>query len=199
MRFCSRLFLSALLLTSLTAAAFAQKRMCAKPPPSPFKHDGQIVTSFDSRAGGMRTTLEHPRPAGHGTEIYYLAASFMLQDPRHPSAPTLDLVFVSALPTARLRAGQATSFVLDGQTRPVSRNVNYKSQSDGSGGTLDSVRITLPYADAAAIANAHRVVARIGGAEIELTNNHLEALREMVSQLAPSPGRWQTADAMSAK
>jgi hypothetical protein len=199
MRFCSRLFFSALLLTSLTAAAYPQKRMCAKPPPSPFKHEGQIVTSFDGRAGGMRTTLEHPRPVGRGTDIYYLAASFMLQDPRRPSTPTLDLVLVSASPTARLRAGQDPSFALDGQSRPLSRNVSYKSQPDGSGGTLDSVRITLSYADASAIANARKVVARVGGAEIELTNNHLEALREMVSQLAPSPGRWQTADAMSAK
>ncbi|MBC7931772.1 MAG: hypothetical protein H7Z38_14530 [Rubrivivax sp.] len=184
---------------SLTAVGFAQKRMCAKPPPSPFKHDGQIVTSFDSRAGGMRTKLEHPRPVGRGADLFYLAASFMLQDPRRPSTPTLDLVLVSASPTARLRAGQDTSFVLDGQPRPVSRNVSYKSQSDGSGGTLDSVRITLSHADASAISSARKAVARVGGAEIELTKNHLEALREMVSQLAPAPGRWQTADAMSVR
>ncbi|HYH87038.1 MAG TPA: hypothetical protein VEX60_16405 [Pyrinomonadaceae bacterium] len=199
MRFSSRLFISVLLLISLAAAAAAQKRMCAKPPPSPFKHNGEIVTSFDSRAGGMRTVLEHPRPVGRGTDLYYLAASFMLQDPRRPSAPTLDLVLVSASPTARLRAGQEPSFVLDGQPRMVSRNVSYKSQPDGSGGALDSVRITLSHADASAIANARKVVARVGGAEIEMTNNHLEALREMVSQLAPSPGRWQTADATSAR
>jgi len=199
MRFCSRLFFSVLLLISLTAAGFAQKRMCAKPPPSPFKHSGQIVTSFDSRAGGMRTKLEHPRPMGRGTDLYYMAASFMLQDPRRPSVPTLDLVLVSASPTARLRAGKDPSFVLDGQPRPVNRNISYKSQSDGSGGTLDSLRITLSYADASAIANARKAVARLGGAEIELTGNHLEALREMVSQLAPSPGRWQTADAISTR
>jgi hypothetical protein len=199
MRFYSRLFFLALLLTSLTAVGFAQKRMCAKPPPSPFKHDGEIVTSFDSRAGGMRTVLEHPRPVGRGTDLYYLGASFMLQDPRRPSAPTLDLVLVSASPTAKLRAGQDPSFILDGQPRSISRNVSYKSQSDRSGGTLDSVRITLSYAEASAIANARKAVVRVGGAEIELTNNHLEALREIVSQLAPSPGRWQTADAMSAR
>ena len=199
MRFCSRLFLSVLLVSSLTAAAFAQKRMCAKPPPSPFKHDGQIVTSFDSRAGGMRTALEHPRPVGKGTDLFYLGASFMLQDPRRPSTPTLDLVLVSASPTAKLRAGQDSALLLDGQSHPLSRNVSYRSLSDGNGGTLDSVRITLSYSDASAIASARKVVARVGGAEIELTNNHLEALREMVSQLAPTSGRWQTADALSAK
>lgn len=199
MRFCSRLLFSVLLLTSLSAAAFAQKRMCPKPPPSPYKHDGQIVTSFDSRAGGMRTTLEHPRPVGHGTELFYLAASFMFQDPRKPSTPTLDLIFVSASPIAKLHAGQDPSLVLDGQTREVSRNVSYRSQSDGIGGTLDSAKITLSFADASAITRAHNVIVRVGGVEIALTNNHIEALREIVSQLAPSPTRWQTAEATSLK
>jgi hypothetical protein len=194
MRLSSRLLFSVILLASLSSAAYPQKRMCPKPPPSPFKHDGQIVTSFDSRAGGMRTTLEHPRPVGSGVEQFYLAATFMNQDPRRPAAPTLDIVFYSATPAAHLRAGQDFVFVLDGETHAFSRNVSYKSQSDG-----DSARITLSYADASALTHAHKVVARVGGTEIELTNNHLEALREMLSQLAPSPTRWQTANATSAR
>src|ERR1043166_8973701 len=106
MRPTSRLLISLFsLLTLLTAAGFAQKRMCPKPPPSPFKHDGQIVTSYDSRSGGMRTTLQHPRPLGAGAEVYYLAATFMHQDPRRPAAPTLDLILVSASPAASLRQG----------------------------------------------------------------------------------------------
>jgi hypothetical protein len=197
MRPTSRLLLSFVsLLTLLTAAAYAQKRMCPKPPPSPFKHEGQIVTSFDSRAGGMRTTLQHPRPLGSGAEVYYLAATFMHQDPRRPAAPTLDLVLVSASPAAGLRAGQQLAFVLDGQPRSFRQNVSYMSRPAADGTTLESARITLSYADASAITRARRVVARVGGAEVALTNNHLEALREMVSLMAPSPSRWQT-DALS--
>jgi hypothetical protein len=199
MRLRSRLFFVALLFALLTSAAFAQKRMCPKPPPSPFKHDGQIVTSFDGRSGGMRTTLEHPRALGKGAELFYLAATFMHQDPRRPGAPTLDLILVSATPAARLRAGAAPVFVLDGQPRYMNQNVSYRSQSDNRGETLDSARITLSYADAAALTHARTVVARIGGVEVELTNNHLEALREMVSLMAPSPSRWQTADAQGAR
>ena len=190
MRLRSRLFFVTLLFALLTSAAFAQKRMCPKPPPSPFKHDGQIVTSFDGRAGGMRTTLEHPRTLGKGTDLFYLAATFMHQDPRRPGAPTLDLILVSATPAARLRAGAAPVFVLDGQPRYMNQNVSYRSQSDNRGETL---------ADAAALTHARTVVARIGGVEVELTNNHLEALREMVSLMAPSPSRWQTADAQGAR
>jgi hypothetical protein len=172
---------------------FSQKRFCPTPPPSPFKHDGQIVTKFDGRAGGMRTILQHPRPIGSGADVYYLAASFTHQDPRRPSTPALDLLLVSGSPLAHLRSGQQVTFVLDGQARAVNQSVSYASRPDGSGGTLDSANIRLSYADASAITHARRVVARVGGAQVELTNNHLEALREMLSLLAPSSGRWQTA------
>ena len=195
MRFSSRLVLCALLVALSAASAFSQKRFCPTPPPSPFKHDGEIVTKFDGRAGGMRTTLQHPRPLSGVAGVFYLGASFMHQDPRRPSTPVLDLFLVSGSPLSHLRAGQDVVFVLDGQARVFNQNVSYASRPDG----FDSAKITLSYADAAAITHARRVVARVGGAEVELTNNHLEALREMVSLLAPSPGRWQTAGAESAR
>ena len=169
------------------------------PPPSPFHHDGQIVTSFDGRAGGMRTTLEHPTPVGKGVETFYLAATFMHQDPRRAGAPSLDLILVSANPAARLQGGQDLVLILDGQPHSFSRSVSYKSQPDGNGGAQDSARMTLAYADAAALTRARTVVAKIGGVEVALTNNHLEALRELVSLMAPSPSRWQTADASDAR
>lgn len=193
MRPCSRLLLCAMLVALAAPLTFSQKRFCPTPPPSPFKHDGQIVTKFDGRAGGMRTILQHPRPVGSGAEVYYLAASFTHQDPRRPSTPALDLMLVSGSPLAHLRAGQQVTFVLDGQARAVNQSVSYASRPDGAGGTLDSASIKLSYADASAITHARRVVARVGGAEVELTNNHLEALREMLSLLSPSSGRWQTA------
>ncbi|HEX8351979.1 MAG TPA: hypothetical protein VF611_03585 [Pyrinomonadaceae bacterium] len=191
MRSTSRLLLSALLLTTLSATAFPQKRMCPKPPPSPFKHDGEIVTSFDSRAGGMRTTLEHPRTIGKGADAYHLAASFMHQNTKRPGTPTLELVIYTASPASRLQAGQELVLVLDGRPRPFSRNASHRAQPGGG----KAVRLSLSYADASALAHARKVAAQFGGGEVELSNNHLEALREMVSLLAPSPGRWQTADA----
>ena len=109
MRSVSRLALSAALLTLLAATAFPQKRFCPKPPPSPFKHDGEIVTTFDSRAGGMRTTLEHPRALGRGADLYYLAASFMHQNAKRPGTPTLDLVIYSASPAADRQAARQIS------------------------------------------------------------------------------------------
>jgi len=194
MRSCSRLLFILILLSLPTCAALAQKRMCPKPPPSPFHHDGQIVTSFDGRAGGMRTTLEHPTPVGRGVETFYLAATFMHQDSRRAGVPSLDLILVSANPSARLQGGQDLVLILDGHPHVFSRSVSYKSRQDGNG-VQDSARMTLAYADAAALTHARTVVARVGGVEVALTNNHLEALRELVSLMAPSPSHWQTADA----
>jgi hypothetical protein len=193
MRPVSRLLLSTLLLTTSAATAFPQKRLCPKPPPSPFKHDGEIVTRFDSRAGGMRTTLEHQRALRSGLEAYYLAASFMHQSAKRPGTPTLELVIYSASPASRLRAGQELVLVLDGQPRPFTRAASYRSRP----GEGNAVRLSLSYADASALARARRAAARFGGGEIELTNNHLEALRELLSLLAPSTGRWQTANALA--
>lgn len=195
MRTSSRLLFSAVILSVLTTPAFAQKRMCPKPPPSPFHHDGHIVTGFDGRAGGMRTTLQHPRALVAGSETFYLAASFTYQ---RVSTPVLDLYLYegTAKPgatLASLRAGQPFVLLLDGQPHDLNRSVSYRSQQAG-GRTVDAAQITLSYADASAITHARSVVARVGGVEIALTNNHLEALREMVSLMAPSPDRWQTAD-----
>jgi hypothetical protein len=193
MRPTSRLLLFAALLTLLAAtSAFPQKRFCPKPPPSPFKHDGEIVTSFDSRAGGMRTTLQHPRPLGGGANLYYMAASFMHQNASRPGTPSLDLVIYTAAPGAQL-AGQSLALILDGRPLALTTRASYRSQP----GAGDAVRLTLSYAEASALTHARRVEAQLGGAGIELTNNHLEALREMLSIMAPSPARWQTADALA--
>ncbi|HEX8291128.1 MAG TPA: hypothetical protein VF570_05205 [Pyrinomonadaceae bacterium] len=191
MRQVSRLLLSAALLTLLAAPAFPQKRLCAKPPPSPYRHDGEIVTAFDSRAGGMRTTLQHPRAIGSGTELYHLAASFMHQSTKRPGTPALELVLYSNAPAATPQG--SVSLVLDGQARPFTQNASFRSQPGGG----NAVRLTLSYADLSALTGARNASVRLGGAQLQLTPNHLESLREMLGLLAPSPGRWQTANAQA--
>jgi hypothetical protein len=192
MRQVSRLILSAALLTLLAATAFPQKRLCPKPPPSPFKHDGEIVTSFDSRAGGMRTTLQHPRAITSGTELYYLAASFMHQNTKRPGTPALELVLYTTVPPAQPSSAGSVSVVLDGQARTFAQNAGFRSQPGGG----RAVRLTLSYADLAALTQSRNASVQLAGSRLQLTHNHLESLREMLSLLAPSPARWQTADAV---
>ena len=193
MRHISRLLLSAALLTLFAATAFPQKRLCPKPPPSPYKHDGEIVTSFDSRGGGMRTSLQHPRAIANGTEVYYLAASFMHQSTKRPGTPALELVLYTTVPSAQPHNVGGVSLVLDGQARPFAQNASFRSQPGGG----NAVRLTLSYADLSALTHARNASVQLGSTQLQLTNNHLEALRELQSLLAPSPGRWQTADAMA--
>jgi hypothetical protein len=187
MRFSSRLFLSVILLAALATSALAQKKtLCPKPPPSPYKHNGRIVTSIER--AGARTTLEHPHALGGGAAAIRWGASFIHVDPRRAVSPTLELVLFSPAPGVRLDAG-GLAFVYDGQPLNVGRNVSVRSQ-----GGVQAALVALPYADVIKLTQARRVSARVGGAEYEFTHNHLEALRELVSQMAPSPGRW-TADA----
>jgi len=184
MRPSSRLILSAILLSALAPAAFAQKTLCPKPPPSPFKHNGRIATSLER--AGARTTLEHPRALGGGAGALYMGASFLHTDPRRAVSPTLELVLYSASPAARLDAGRGLAFVYDGQPLALGRNVSFRSYEGAQ-----AVRVSLSYADVSKLTRARKVSARLGGAEYEFTHNHLEALRELVSQMAPPPGRWR--------
>jgi hypothetical protein len=187
MRPCSRLILSAILLTACVPAALAQKKtLCPKPPPSPYKHSGRIATSLER--AGARTTLQHPHALGSGPTALHWGASFVHVDPRRPASPVLELVLFSTTPGARLDSG-GLAFAYDGQPLAVGRNVSFRSQ-DG----IQAARVTLAYADVLKLTQARKVSARVGGSEYEFTNNHLEALREIASQMAPSPGRW-TADA----
>lgn len=191
MTFIPRLFLCALFFCACSFPVVAQKRFCPVPPPSPFKHSGQIVTSFDSSANKMRTTLEHPRSLGRGADALYLSATFLHQDPRYPTPPTMDVIVISTSAVPKYRDSHSLVFFCDGRALPLQRLARYQSQSNGQGIIYEATRITLSYEDLLTITGAKKVSARLGQTEFELSGNHLEALRELVSLLAPSPGRWR--------
>src|SRR3954471_22034370 len=101
--------LLAIILT-FTATGFAQK-FCTVSPPSPFHHNGLIVTSFDQATGRMKATLEHPHTIGNGV---YLFASFFYQDRRLRMPPAVDIYFVSAAKHPRYRDSHNVSIFADG-------------------------------------------------------------------------------------
>lgn len=197
MKFIPRLVLCAALLVATSSATFAQqkrKTACPVPPPSPFKHNGQIATRFDSAAGGMRTTLQHPRALAAAGAPVYLSASFTHQDPRRAATPTMELVFVSVAPAQRFREAHDLVLFADGAQHSFAGSTNYQTRPDGAGSTLEAAKVQLTYDNVLAITRARRVSARLGGAAFELTDNHLEALRELASLMAPSPSRWRTTE-----
>lgn len=195
-----RLFSLLLLLTLSAPLALAQKKFCPVPPPSPFKHDGKIATRFDRSSNGMRTTLEHPRALTRGADSVYIAATFIHQDPRQQMKPSLDLIFFSASQTARLVFGEDVSLIADGQPMPLQRPAN-NLKTGGRKSNVASATVTLTYADVAKLTASRKVQVRLGGVEFDLTGNHIEALRELASQMAPAPSRWTTraAETVSAR
>lgn len=188
-----KLVLCSLILFVGSPAALAQKkRFCPVPPPSPFKHNGRIVTSFDPASSGMRTTLEHPRALGKepGAPLY-LTASFVHQDPRRGARPTVEVAFVSAALVSRFRDRHDLVLLCDGRQWVPQSRARYRAAKDAQGRTLEATSVTLSYDDLQNVIHSRRVGARLGTAEFELTNNHLEALRELASLIAPPANRWR--------
>jgi hypothetical protein len=187
MKTSTRLTLPLLLLFVFVPAAAAQKqRACPAPPPSPFKHNGQIVTRYDRATRGMRTTMTHPRLAGD----YYLVASFAHQNPARPTRLMMELVFVSAGKSAP--GSGPVSFTADGREFPLyGTSAQFQTVSDGGGLSHEAARVALPLDTVTTLLRARKVSARLGGTEVELTHNHLEALRELASLLSPN---YSTAD-----
>ena len=168
-------------LLAFPVAGLAQK-FCTVAPPSPFKHSALIVTSYDQRARRMKTTLEHPNALGNGLR---LAASFFYQDPRLRSAPVIDIFFISAAKKPAYRDSHNLSLVADGNPWPFSGVAQYYAEDGPKGLTVEKTRITLTYASLLNLIKSKRVTARLGAAEFQLSNNHLESLREIAMLMAP--------------
>lgn len=201
MRSSPPLVLSALLLLLVSpAAALAQKRFCPKPPPSPYKHSGTIVTRLDGSIRRMRTTLEHPRTLAGAGAAFHFAATFLHTDPRQGATPTVELIFYGSSAVARLGAGGGLSLSADGRALALNSRASFKSQPAGQA-VNESAKISLSLNEVTKLTGARKVSVSLGASEMELTQNHLEALRELVSQMAPPPSRWSnaTAEVMGAR
>ena len=195
MRNTAKLLLTLSLLLVGVTAVQAQKRksICPVPPPSPFRHSGSIVTSYDRATNGMRTTLEHPRAVSSADGELYLYASFVHQDPRRPmSRQMVDLIFYSTARHIKYRDAHDLLLVTDRKQYPfASSQAQYRSETD-RGTVYESTRISIPYDVLQNLINSRRVSARVGSTQFEISNNHLEALRELASLIAPSQGSWGT-------
>jgi hypothetical protein len=174
--------LIAIILT-FTINGFAQK-FCTVAPPSPFKHNALIVTSYDQRARRMKTTLEHPNAMANGLHLY---ASFFYQDLRLRTGPSIDIFFVAASKKPVYRESHNLVLTADGNLWPLSAAPAYYTEDGPKGTTLEKTKITLSYSDLLTLLKARRVHARLGATEFDLTNNHLESLREIAMLMAPPP------------
>ena len=176
----------AFILVSSAASAFAQKRYCEIPPPSPFKHTALIVTRYDKPAKRMKTVLEHPLSLGHaGGDALYLSASFFFSDPRLRARPMLELHFISVSKEPKLRNSPDVTILADAARLPLVGRAQYQSVKGEKGFVHETITATVTYDTLFNLIRAKRVIAQLGSAHFELTNNHLESLREVASLMAP--------------
>jgi hypothetical protein len=180
----SNLLLVAFIL-ACTAPAFAQKRYCEIPPPSPFKHNALIVTRYDKPTKRMKTVLEHPVSLSHGGDALYLSASFFFTDPKLRTRPMLDIALVSVSKEAKYGASHDVKILADGARSAMVGQVQYQSGKDAHGLVREIAHATITYETLFNLIQARRVTAQIGSTEFELTGNHLEALREIASLMVP--------------
>lgn len=173
--------------------AIAQKKLCAAAPPSPFKHNGKISTSFDGATHGMRTTLKHPRIISTSGGGFYLTASFLHQNANSSrNRLALDIALIYTSHHAKYRDAHNLVFLVDGKELPLLGTPALYQTAQEDGMTLEATKVSIPYNALLNMLAARKVSARVGQTEFELTNNHLEALRELASLMAPSPSKWAT-------
>jgi hypothetical protein len=179
-----RLPLIAAFLLAFAGISYAQKS-CPVPPPSPFRHNAQIVTRPDPKTKQWKVFMQHPKSLTGSGDPLYLAADFAFQDPRLRVKPTIDISFVSMSKMPRFEYSHALSLLIDGRPWPVAAPVQYSSKKQSDGLYMEVTKVTLTYDSLINLIQGKRVAAQLGMTRFELTNNHLEALREIANMMMP--------------
>jgi hypothetical protein len=174
----------AAMLVAFAGISYAQ-RSCPVPPPSPFRHNAQIVTRQDPKTKQWKVFMQHPKSLTSGGDPVYLAADFAFQDPRLRTKPTIDISFVSMSKSPRFEFSHALSLLIDGQPWPMASPVQYSSKKQSDGTYLEITKVTLTYDSLIDLIQGKKVSAQLGMTKFELTNNHLEALRELANMMMP--------------
>jgi hypothetical protein len=182
----SRVALLVAIMLACALSGFAQKRFCEIPPPSPFKHNALIVTRYDKPTKRMKTVLEHPGSLSHAAgEELYLSASFFFSDPRLRTRPMLEISIISVSKDLKHRNSHDLAFVADGARLPLVGQAQYQSAKGEKGLVQEIVTATITYDTLFNLIQAKRVTAQLGSTQLELTQNHLESLREVASLMVP--------------
>lgn len=191
LRFCSACLLAAACASGIGAQTKRVQKSCPIPPPSPYKHTALISTRYDSRAELMRTVLEHPVALGESSKPLYFTASFAYGgagDARIAPRTKLDLALVAVGDSARYAEGYTLRVFADGReqtplvpTRYAATTVDVDAQRTASVRRFEQLKVSLPAASLLELARARTIELELGGERYALTENHLEALRELAS------------------
>jgi hypothetical protein len=177
----ARAILLAMLLLSCASLGFGQK-FC-RIARSPYKHTASIASRYDDHTHRMKTVLEYPNFDGGG-DGFTIYAAFYHHDVKLGFTPTIDLTFLF---TSQQSSGQhARDLSLSVNGRPLAFNgpVRFVSQKDRHL-AIDTASITITYENLLELTSGRKTEVRLGSTSHKLTEDNLEALRELASLLAP--------------
>lgn len=179
-----------LMILTLTCVSLGYAQRYCTVPQSPYKHSALVVSRFDQSAGKMKTVLEYPPLDVKRGDRFTLYAFFFHHDLRLHETPTLDVTFVFASQQSSAAHSHDLSIFINGKPWGYVGPVQYVGKKEPHGFFLEAARMTLSYESLLQIISGRRVEARLGVTVYPLTEDHLEALREIASQLAPY-AQWE--------
>jgi hypothetical protein len=177
----ARAILLAMLLLSCASLGFGQK-FC-RVASSPFKHTASIANKYDDHAHRMKTVLEYPRFDGGGSG-FTIYASFYHHNVKLGFTPTVDLTFIFANAQSSSQHARDLSLSVNGRPLAFAGPIQFASQKDKHT-TVDAVKITITYENLLEITSGRKTEVRFGSTSRKLSEDNLEALRELASLLAP--------------
>ena len=130
--------------------------------------------------------MEYPQLDPSNGVRFTLAASFYHQDMRLPTPPSVDLTFIFISPESSSSHARPLSLFLNGRPWSPAANpsVQYSSAKDHKF-VIERAKVTLTYESLLQLINSRRIDARLGSSTYQLSEDNLEALRDLARQLAP--------------
>lgn len=205
LRVCAACLLAVVCAAGVGAQTKRVQKSCPIPPPSPYKHTALISTRYDSRAELMRTVLEHPLALGDSAKPLYFTASFAYGaagDAQIAPRTRLDLALIAVGSSARYAEGYALRVFADGQEQTPLAPTGYAATtiSDNPAEQIaparhfEQLKVSLPAASLLELARARTIELELGGERYTLTEDHLEALRELATLLRAPVANSNAAD-----
>ena len=178
------LYLCALAACLTSAAAAQGGRAAAVPAPREFRHRGTIWMEYHPASGFGSVDLRPLRVAEDPPLT--LSAVFVHKGERLTAPPaqvSLALRVWSSRP--RFAGVREIAFVLDGSQRITAGPV-LRQQADTVGGVTETIALRMPAAVFLRVVNARQAALRIGGTQVSLGEDVLEALRDFASRMEPA-------------
>lgn len=144
----------------------------------PFNHNADITTEFD-RFTNVTTVKLSPMPTSDGIEM---SAFFV------PGDSGVVLHVISQSETWRFLQHHPIVILADNK-QVVSETLRHDGHVIiGGGGVLEQMFVTLPYSTFVQMVNADKLEMRLSSNELKITDDHLQALRDLATRYAnPHP------------